>query len=286
MSDLDNIRRGELKRLLRHRGVSEIEVHNAVEDILAERVKWTAPALGERMQLTFEEKIPLGIRTIACIDRTTKMMRLFFQERKRERDRRRANKMREKITKPSLSPRASELASMLNGEWIEGRALGDSIQKRWKLKRDALEKAVRRASQELSDAGLAEHKYGAGSRGSRVLFLRLIKPTNIGVSGNQGTRNTDEISTLRKGDSKVSAGQCPPDKNESLHRRSTIKPGTNRHSLLHQNESRLTESSIRRLLSESGTAAKRVAERKRSRALTGTPSTATPSGERRGKVCP
>jgi hypothetical protein len=78
MSDLDNIRRGELKRLLRHRGVSEIEVHNAVEDILAERVKWTAAALAEHMQLTFEEKIPLGIRTIECIDRTKKMMRLFF----------------------------------------------------------------------------------------------------------------------------------------------------------------------------------------------------------------
>jgi hypothetical protein len=271
MSDLDNIRRGELKRLLRHRGVSEIEVRNSVEDILAERRRWTSAALGERVQLTFEEKTGrgLGINTIACIDRTEKMMRLFFRERKRDRDRRRVSKMREKITKSSLSPRARQLASMLNGEWIEGRALGDSIQKRWKLKRGALEKAVRRASQELSEAGLAESKYGAGSRGSRVLFLRLKKPMNIEVSEHREVSYIDKISTLRKGDSKVSAGQCPPDKNESLPRRSSIKPGTSRDGPLHENESRLTESSSIRRLSESGTAAKRVAERKRSRALTG-----------------
>jgi hypothetical protein len=67
----------------------------------------------------------------------------------------------------------------------------------------------------------------------------------------------------------MSPRQCRRDKNESLHRRSSIKPGTSGQGLLRQNESRLTESSIRRLLSENGTAAKRVAERKRSRALAG-----------------
>jgi hypothetical protein len=270
MSDLDNIRRGELKRLLRHRGVSEIEVRNSVEDILAERRRWTSAALGERVQLTFEEKTGrgLGINTIACIDRTKKMMRLFFQERKRERDRRRVSKMREKITKPSLSPRARQLAAILEEQWIEGPTLVEQMQRRWRLKADASRIAVHRASQELSDAGLAERKYGAGSRGSRVLFLRLIKPTNIGVSGNQGTRNTDEISTLRKSDSKMFGEQCSANKNESPHPRSAIKPGANRHGLLQQNESRLTESSSIQQLSESGTAAKRVAERKRSRALT------------------
>ena len=34
---LINIRRGELKRILRHNGVLEIELCNRVEDILAER---------------------------------------------------------------------------------------------------------------------------------------------------------------------------------------------------------------------------------------------------------
>jgi hypothetical protein len=50
---LNNIRRGELKRILGAQGVSWIEVHNAVEDIMAERQRWTATALGHRMKLTF-----------------------------------------------------------------------------------------------------------------------------------------------------------------------------------------------------------------------------------------
>jgi hypothetical protein len=80
MRQLDNVRRGELKRLLRHRGVSEIEVCNEVEDIMAERARWTAAALGQRMNLTFDLKIRFGIKTIACVDRTKKMMRLYFRE--------------------------------------------------------------------------------------------------------------------------------------------------------------------------------------------------------------
>jgi hypothetical protein len=238
VSDLNNVRRGELKRLLRHRGVSEIEVYNAVEDIMAERVKWTAAALGQRVNLTFEEKTRLvGIKTIACVDRTKKMMRLYYQERKRERDRMRVNKMREKIPRSrdmkGVSPRAKQLAGVLNGEWIESRALGDSIRKRWKLKPDAIGKAVRRAGQELSDANIAELKYGAGSRGSRVLFLRLKKPMNIDVSERREVSYIDKISTLRRGDSKMSGGLCPGDKNESLLRRSSTKPGTSENGSLH-----------------------------------------------------
>jgi hypothetical protein len=32
-------------------------VHNEVENILADRARWTAAALGWRMNLTFDEKI-------------------------------------------------------------------------------------------------------------------------------------------------------------------------------------------------------------------------------------
>jgi hypothetical protein len=228
MSDLDNIRRGELKRLLRHRGASEIEVHNAVEDILAERVKWTAAALGKRMQLTFEEKIKLGINTFACIDRTKDMMRLFFQERKRERDRRRVNKMRERIPRSrdisNLSPRARQLAEELTDIWTDSSALVQRMQKRWRLKHDGLRQAVLRAARELHKAGRAEEKIDAGPAGGSVLFLRLKKPMNIEVSQRAGAGNAYETSTLRKGDSKMSPRQCRRDKNESLHRRSSIKP--------------------------------------------------------------
>jgi isopentenyl diphosphate isomerase/L-lactate dehydrogenase-like FMN-dependent dehydrogenase len=39
---LINIRRGELKRIFRHCGVPEIDILNRVEDILAERRRWSA----------------------------------------------------------------------------------------------------------------------------------------------------------------------------------------------------------------------------------------------------
>jgi hypothetical protein len=100
MNMLDNLRRGELKRLLLHRrAASKVDVYNVVEDILGERVKWTSTALGRRMQLTFEEKVRLGIRTLRCIDRNANMMRLYYLERRRERDRRRAKKMRGQMAK-------------------------------------------------------------------------------------------------------------------------------------------------------------------------------------------
>jgi hypothetical protein len=52
VSMLDNIRRAELKRLLLHRrAATKINVHNMVEDMLAERVRWTSVALGRRMRL-------------------------------------------------------------------------------------------------------------------------------------------------------------------------------------------------------------------------------------------
>jgi hypothetical protein len=195
MSDLNNIRRGELKRLLRHRGVPEIEVHNAVEDIIAERRRWTATALGQRMNLAFDDGNRFGIRTFACVDRTKRMVRLYFRERKRERDRMRVNKMREKITKP-ISSRAKQLATGLNGEWVESPALVQQMQKRWRLKHDGLRQAVLRAARELCRAGIVEEKIGAGPAGGRVLFLRLKKPMNIDISARQGDSYIDKTGTL------------------------------------------------------------------------------------------
>jgi len=111
LNPLNNIRRGELKRILFYQGASKIKVHNMVEDIMAERVRWTAIALGRRMNLTFALKIKLGIRTIAAIDRTKTMMRLYFREQKRERDRRRMRKMRTQVTN-DMSPRAKRLLAV------------------------------------------------------------------------------------------------------------------------------------------------------------------------------
>ena len=92
---LANLRRGELKRFFRHEGVTEAEVYNRVEDILTERQRWSALDLGRRINLTFNDKILLGIRTIKCFDKTPAEVRAYFRERKRTRDRIRKKKFRE-----------------------------------------------------------------------------------------------------------------------------------------------------------------------------------------------
>ena len=128
---LDNIRRAELKRIFRHRGVSEVEVHNAVEDIISERRRWTAAELGLRMKLPFTEWEKLGIRTMRCIDRSPEMMRLYVAERRLERDRIRKGKKRAMNVKTKgLSPRAKELAAMLNSDWQQSCDLVELIRKR------------------------------------------------------------------------------------------------------------------------------------------------------------
>jgi hypothetical protein len=212
---LDNIRRFELKRLLLHRrAASKVEVHNVVEDILGERVRWTHMALGERVQLTFEEKIRLAIRTIACIDRTKMMMKLYYRKRKRERDRRRVNEMRAQTSEMNgISARARKLAAMLKNDWTSGHRLVEAIEKKWRLKHDAARKAMRRAVIELGNAHIGfEQKIEPGPRGGYQSFMRLRMLRSIaklGISEHQGARSADKIRTVRSGDSNLSTGTFP-----------------------------------------------------------------------------
>jgi hypothetical protein len=178
MSTLNNIRRAELKRLLRHRGVSDIIVHNEVEDILAERIRWTSTALGERMQLSFKERDHLGIRTIACIDLSKKMVREYYLRRKRERDRVRAYRMRAQVRKAKVSPRATQLAAVVKGDWTPIAPLAGILQKRngWPRKHDAAAKALRRAALELSKAELGfELKTEPGPRGGYLTLSEEVQ---------------------------------------------------------------------------------------------------------------
>ena len=188
---LDNIRRAELKRIFRHRGVSEVEVHNAVEDIISERRRWTAAELGLRMKLPFTEWEKLGIRTMRCIDRSPEMMRLYVAERQLERDRIRKGKKRAMNVKTKgLSPRAKELAAMLNSDWQQSCDLVELIRKRrGRIKRQTIEQAVLRASLELCEAGIAEQKIEANPRGGRARYLRWNKSTSFRQSDfGEGTR--------------------------------------------------------------------------------------------------
>ena len=179
---LTNIRRGELKRILRHNGVSEIELRNRVEDILAERPKWTAVALGRRIRLTFEKRLLLGIRTIQCMDKTPDEVKAHFLERKRTRDRLRKKRLRQ-MARPaadSLSVRARDLLAVLDGEWIRSPNLAQKVEKRKpfrrangrRLNKIALRQAVHRACCELCGVERAEESTEMGPHHERVRLIR------------------------------------------------------------------------------------------------------------------
>jgi hypothetical protein len=183
---LDNIRKGELKRILRHRGTPEVEIANMAADILAERFRWTAAALGERMNLTFNEKITLGIRTMAPIDRPRWMVKEYYLKRRRERDLRRSKVNRAKAAAlMGLSPRAQALLAMLDHNWVRSTALDEQARKNFrrpsvvvggrvqKLKHAAIRSAVLRAARELCDCGEVEQKFAPGPKGGKILYLRL-----------------------------------------------------------------------------------------------------------------
>jgi len=178
---LINIRRGELKRILRHNGVSEIELRNRVEDILAERPKWTGVALGRRIGLTFEKKLLLGIRTIQCMDKTPVEVKAYFRERKRTRDRLRKKRLRQMASPAdSLSVRARDLLAVLDGEWMRSTDLAQKVEKRKPFRRAngrrlnniALRQAVHRACRELCGVELAEESTETGAHHERVRLIR------------------------------------------------------------------------------------------------------------------
>jgi hypothetical protein len=234
--DLDNVRRGVLRRLLLHRGVSEIVVANMVEDIMDERPRWTAATFGQRLEVTFEEwkRVHLG-NVIAPIDRTKDEMRAHFRKQKQLRDRIRMRKVRAQTPKTTttISPRAEQLAAMLNADWLASTSIMEIMKAKWRLKREiALRVATLRASRELVDAGIAERKTEPGPSGGYVTFVRR-SPTNIGVSAKARARSADKIRAARRSDSNLFAVQRTPYKNESLPRRSAAKPGTTGNDTLH-----------------------------------------------------
>jgi hypothetical protein len=179
-----HIRRRELRRLFFRRGETASEVGNLVEDFTIKYGEATAVAVGIRLQLTWDEKRTLGIRTIACIDCTQEEVTAYYLERRRERNRirMRRQRLRNRRTK-GISPRAKQLASRLNGNWIHIRNLVESVgfHGAWgkKLKRDAMLLAVWRAGQELCRLGIAELKIEAVPRGGRATFLRWNPATTF-----------------------------------------------------------------------------------------------------------
>jgi hypothetical protein len=169
-----NVRRAELRLFLHRDGVSPVVVANMVEDVMDDPALTSAAACGLHVRLTWHHKRTLGIKTIACIDRNREWVAAWYREQKRERDRNRwRRKMEERPN--GISPRARELATELNGQWIPSRDLVERVKakKVFRSNRRALEQAVLRASQELCEIGVAEQKIDINPRmGGRTRFLR------------------------------------------------------------------------------------------------------------------
>ena len=180
-----NVRRGELRRLFLRRGESPIEVANLVEDFMIKYGEATPVAVGNLLQLTWEEK-KRGIKTIACIDRAQEEVTAYYLERRRERDRirKKEQRLRDRRTK-GISPGAKQLAGRLNGNWVHIRDLVESAGFRHassgktSKRYYAAKQAVLRAGQELSRLGIAELKTEPIPRGGWATFLRWNPATTF-----------------------------------------------------------------------------------------------------------
>lgn len=242
MSTLDNIRRGELKRLLLHRhAVSKVEVHNEVENILAGRARWTAAALGWRMNLTFDEKIRLAIRTMACVDRSKTMMERYFRERKRERDRMRCK--RKKQTSPrDLSPMAKQIAQLVAEKSMSAAEVVEVLRRPQRRKREAARSAVRRALRELIAADLLEVKVEARPTGGFDRFVRLKKPENAALLDTSMKEKSVVVDGIGEASDFRPPVTRPPVKFSPPHRRNSTSPGTSRAGPAAENATRLINS--------------------------------------------
>ena len=239
MSTIDNIRRGELKRLLLRRGTSKIEVHNKVEDIIAQRTKWTSLALGWRVYLTFDEKIRLSIRTIACIDRPKKMVQLYFRQQKRERDRMRWARKKRTLAR-DLSPLAKQVAQLVAEKCMRVAEIVELLRKGPRSKHEAARSAVRRALEELDD--LLDVRLEARPTGGFERFVRLKKPENAALLDTSMQEKSAVVDSFGEASDFRPPVTRPPVKFSPPHRRSSTSPGTSRARSAPKSATRLTDS--------------------------------------------
>ncbi len=242
VNPLDNIRRGEVKRLFLHRGTLKIEVHNKVEDILAECKRWTARALGQRVDLTFNEQIKLGIRTMRCTDRSEMMVKLYFREQKRERDRMRWHRKKQSLAR-GLSPAAKKLADLLSAhKWMRVADIVEQFGKRRRGKREGARSAVRRALRKLIAADVIDDWTEARRTGGFERSVRLKKPENPALLDYSVREKAVNIEVLGEASDFRPPVKRPPVKFSPLHRRSSTKPSTTRAQPAAKDATRLIDS--------------------------------------------
>ncbi len=174
------IRLNELRRLLRGRGLSDVEAAQFIEAELENFGQWPAGALGDKLELTFDEKIKFSIRTIQCFDRPKHEVDAYYHEKKKERDRmkkaeQRAGKQR---TIPVTARAAALLAAIQGRGWVTvpdlaREAVGLAGFRRKSADQVALRQAVHRATRELREVGLVEFEQLPNAGAHRTPINRI-----------------------------------------------------------------------------------------------------------------
>jgi predicted Fe-S protein YdhL (DUF1289 family) len=186
-----NIRQGEVRRVVRFKlgpDASKAEI-DAVISRLGNYLTDSPDNLGKLLSLTFQEKHGLGIRTIACCDRTRNEVSAWYRAARQDRQNLRRRILRErkkaerKVT-AELHPRARAIFWRLNDTLKSAATLSaevansDAFLDRGMRPLDPASRrqAVHRVLDALHASGTIEQRYETGPRGLRVRFVRLIDP--------------------------------------------------------------------------------------------------------------
>jgi hypothetical protein len=185
-----NRRMSELRKLFRFRHgmeLSKIELDSMIFQKVKAPFGSSAEALGNLVELTFEEKVTLDIRTIRCMDKSHWEVADFYRDRRRARDREkkrefRAQEKNERAARKDLDVREEVLFLSITSVWITVSQimLGIGGFKAWKgpnrhsLSQGSLRRAINRGLNRLASKGLIESKLETGARGQPVRFVRRI----------------------------------------------------------------------------------------------------------------
>jgi hypothetical protein len=183
-SSSGNLRLGEVRRILRSRGKDPLQVEADIDERFENLWAWPADALGDALELTFDEKIRLGVRTIRCFDKTAAEVAAFYHEQKRARDRVRIARRRQlEPPKPDdLSARAREILDGLRGQgWVSAvRLVGATeLLRSFRNRRGRLldtsgrRQAVHRALSELERHGALDVRKEVDERGLSLTIVRV-----------------------------------------------------------------------------------------------------------------
>jgi hypothetical protein len=193
-----NIRMGELRRLFRYRHhirdqtVSSLDLDLQIHDKVGNPWEWTAEQLGNLVELTYEERTILAIRSFQCFDKTPAEVKAIQNARKRIRDRVGASerRKRERETRAAaramsvdLDDRKETLFIVIGQDWRSVAQIMVDVGHLpvWKmpdgkpLSGNSLRRVVNRQLSHLIEERQIERKSEAGPRGKQIGFFRRGK---------------------------------------------------------------------------------------------------------------